>query len=71
MFIRRDMTAEAFLAFADQHPDKRFDFIDGEIVQVLSADDTLDSGAVLPGLNCPSTAFCRSDLAFCGLYRAS
>jgi len=34
MFIQREMTAEQFLAFADQHPDKRFDFIDGEIVEV-------------------------------------
>ena len=24
------MTAEEFLAFAEQHPDKRFDFIDGD-----------------------------------------
>jgi Uma2 family endonuclease len=34
MFIQREMTPEEFLAFADQHPDKRFDFIDGEIVEV-------------------------------------
>ncbi len=34
MFIQREMTAEEFLAFADQHPDKRFDFMDGEIVEV-------------------------------------
>ncbi len=34
MFIQKEMTAEEFLAFADQHPDKRFDFIDGEIVEV-------------------------------------
>jgi Uma2 family endonuclease len=33
MFIQREMTPEEFLAFADQHPDKRFDFIDGEIVE--------------------------------------
>ena len=35
MFDQKDMTAEEFLAFADQHPDQRFDFIDGEIVEVL------------------------------------
>jgi Uma2 family endonuclease len=34
MFVQREMTAEEFLAFADQHPDQRFDFIDGEIVEV-------------------------------------
>ncbi len=34
MFTQREMTAEEFLAFADQHPDKRFDFIDGEVVEV-------------------------------------
>jgi Uma2 family endonuclease len=34
MFIQKEMTPEEFLAFADQHPDKRFDFIDGEIVEV-------------------------------------
>jgi Uma2 family endonuclease len=34
VFIQREMTAEEFLAFAEQHPDKRFDFIDGEIVEV-------------------------------------
>lgn len=34
MFIQREMTPEAFLTFADQHPDKRFDFIDGEIVEI-------------------------------------
>jgi Uma2 family endonuclease len=34
MFIQQEMTAEEFLAFAEQHPDKRFDFIDGEIVEV-------------------------------------
>ena len=34
MFIQKEMTAEEFLAFAEQHPDKRFDFIDGEIVEV-------------------------------------
>jgi Uma2 family endonuclease len=28
------MTPEEFLTFAEQHPDKRFDFIDGEIVEV-------------------------------------
>ncbi len=34
MLAQREMTPEAFLIFADQHPDKRFDFIDGEIVEV-------------------------------------
>jgi Uma2 family endonuclease len=34
MFIHKEMTPEEFLAFAEQHPDKRFDFIDGEIVEV-------------------------------------
>src|SRR5688572_23718436 len=34
MFIQSEMTAEEFLAFAEQYPDKRFDFIDGEIVEV-------------------------------------
>lgn len=34
MFVQREITAEEFLAFAEQHPDKRFDFIDGEVVEV-------------------------------------
>ncbi len=34
MFIQKEMTPEEFLMFADQHPDKRFDFIDGELVEV-------------------------------------
>jgi Uma2 family endonuclease len=34
MFIQKEMTAEEFLVFAEQHPDKRFDFMDGEIVEV-------------------------------------
>ncbi|MBL8120293.1 MAG: Uma2 family endonuclease [Anaerolineae bacterium] len=34
MFVQKQMTPEEFLVFADQHPDKRFDFIDGEIVEV-------------------------------------
>ncbi len=34
MLIQREMTAEEFLAYADQHPDKRFDFVDGEMVEV-------------------------------------
>lgn len=34
MFTHREMTAEEFLTFAEQHPDKRFDFIDGEMVEV-------------------------------------
>jgi Uma2 family endonuclease len=31
---QKQMTAEEFITFAEQHPDKRFDFIDGEIVEV-------------------------------------
>jgi len=31
---QRQMTAEEFLLFVEQHPDKRFDFVDGEIVEV-------------------------------------
>jgi len=31
--IQTEMTAEEFLAFADQHEDQRFDFMDGEIVE--------------------------------------
>ena len=34
MFVYKEMTAIEFLAFAEQHPDKRFDFIDGEVVEV-------------------------------------
>ena len=34
MLRQREMTAEEFLTFADQHDDKRFDFIDGEMVEV-------------------------------------
>jgi Uma2 family endonuclease len=34
MFLQEEMTAEEFLAFAEQHPDKRFDFVDGELVEV-------------------------------------
>ena len=34
MIAQAQMTAEEFLAFAEQHPDKRFDFIDGEMVEV-------------------------------------
>jgi len=34
MLTHREMTAEEFLAFAEQHPDQRFDFIDGEVVEV-------------------------------------
>src|SRR3982751_2278770 len=33
VFHQREMTPEEFLVFADQHPDKRFDFMDGEIVE--------------------------------------
>jgi Uma2 family endonuclease len=32
--IAQQMTAEEFLTFAEQHPDKHFDFIDGEMVEV-------------------------------------
>ena len=34
MVAQKQMSAEEFLAFAEQHPDKRFDFIVGEIVEV-------------------------------------
>jgi Uma2 family endonuclease len=34
MDAEKQMTAEEFLAFAEQHPDTRFDFIDGEMVEV-------------------------------------
>jgi Uma2 family endonuclease len=34
MFVQKEMTAEEFLRFAEQHSDKRFDFIDGEMVEV-------------------------------------
>ena len=34
MLFQREMTAEEFLAYAEQHEDKRFDFIDGEMVEV-------------------------------------
>jgi Uma2 family endonuclease len=34
MFVQKEMTPEEFLVFAEQHPDKRFDFMDGEIVEV-------------------------------------
>jgi Uma2 family endonuclease len=34
MLRQREMTAEEFLIFAEQHDDKRFDFIDGEMVEV-------------------------------------
>jgi Uma2 family endonuclease len=32
--IQKEMTPEEFLTFVEQHPDKRFDFIDGEMVEV-------------------------------------
>lgn len=35
MIQQKEMTAEEFLAFAEQHPDKRFDFVDGELVEIL------------------------------------
>jgi Uma2 family endonuclease len=34
MLVQREMTAEEFLVYAENHPDKRFDFIDGEMVEV-------------------------------------
>ena len=34
MFLQQQMTAEEFIVLAEQHPDKRFDFVDGEIVEV-------------------------------------
>src|SRR5690349_11638308 len=34
MFVQKEMTAEEFLRYAEQHPDRRFDFIDGEMVEV-------------------------------------
>ena len=34
MISQMQMSAEEFLVFAEQHPDKRFDFIDGEMVEV-------------------------------------
>lgn len=34
MFLHKEMTAEEFLSYAEQHADKRFDFIDGEMVEV-------------------------------------
>ena len=38
MFTEREMTPEEFLIYADQHDDKRFDFIDGELVEVTPND---------------------------------
>lgn len=34
MIAHKQMTAEEFLRFAEQYPDKRFDFMDGEVVEV-------------------------------------
>lgn len=34
MFIPKEMTAEEFLLLVERHPDKRFDFVDGEIIEV-------------------------------------
>ncbi len=34
MVLQNNMSAEAFLTLAEQHPDKRFDFVDGEMVEV-------------------------------------
>lgn len=36
MFTHREMTPEAFLAYAEQHADKKFDFIDGEMMVEVS-----------------------------------
>lgn len=38
MFTEREMTPEEFLIYADQHDDKRFDFIDGELVEASPND---------------------------------
>ena len=38
MLKQKEMTAEEFLAYEAQHEDKRFDFIDGEIVEVTPND---------------------------------
>lgn len=34
MFIQREMSIEEFLSFVEKHPEQRFDFIDGEMVEV-------------------------------------
>ena len=34
MVLQMQMTVEEFLRFAEDHPDKRFDFMDGELVEV-------------------------------------
>lgn len=34
MVIHQPLTPEAFLAYAEQHADRRFDFMDGELVEV-------------------------------------
>ena len=34
MFTQKEMTPQEFLRYAEQHPDKRFDFVDGEVVEV-------------------------------------
>ncbi len=34
MIAQAQMTAEEFLVYVEQHPDKRFDFDDGELVEV-------------------------------------
>ena len=36
MVIPQEMSPEEFLAFAEYHLDKRFDFVDGEIVEIPS-----------------------------------
>ncbi len=38
MFTEREMTPEEFLIYADKHDDKRFDFIDEELVEVTPND---------------------------------
>jgi Uma2 family endonuclease len=34
MFVQKEMTPQEFLRYAQGHPDKRFDFVDGEMVEV-------------------------------------
>jgi Uma2 family endonuclease len=34
MIAQKQLSPEEFLVYAEQHPDKRFDFIDGEMVEV-------------------------------------
>ncbi len=34
MLNQKEMTPQEFLRYAEEHPDKRFDFVDGEVVEV-------------------------------------